>query len=199
MTTCGAKFQVSVPERKRPESSSLAVPIEVVSAMRAIQFGKEHPPFNVFIIGEGEDRIKLEKQIAMLDLTHRIFLTGFIPDAARILKAFDLFALPSVKEGLPYVLLQAMAAERAIVATAVGGIVDFLEDKKTGLICEVSDPKDIARKINMLVRDRVLRDSIIASALAMVKRSYDWSVIAENMRTKGCLWTILLPKVSCAM
>lgn len=131
----------------------------LISAVRAIQFGKERVNFNVFIVGEGEDHAKLEKQIAALGLEQRVFLTGFIPDAARLLKAFDLFALPSLKEGLPYVLIQAMAAELPIVATSVGGIPDLVAHGENGFLISPKKPALLANAIQKLLLDSKMRKS----------------------------------------
>lgn len=72
-----------------------------------------------FIIGEGEERKKLEKLAKEKDVTDRVQFLGFVPEAGKYLKAFDIFLLPSVKEGMPYVLLEAAAAGLPIVATDV--------------------------------------------------------------------------------
>jgi glycosyltransferase involved in cell wall biosynthesis len=77
------------------------------------------------IIGEGPERKKLEKLIKKYGLENNFFLLGDIPDARQYLKAFDVFVLPSVKEGFPYAVLEAMAAGAPIVATNVGGIPEM--------------------------------------------------------------------------
>jgi glycosyltransferase involved in cell wall biosynthesis len=70
----------------------------------------------------------LEQKIKEYGLTGRVKLFGFLP-AAEVLKGFDTFALPSLKEGLPYVLLEAKAAGLPIVASQVGGIPEILQGK----------------------------------------------------------------------
>jgi glycosyltransferase involved in cell wall biosynthesis len=69
-----------------------------------------------------------------------------------------------------------------VIATPVGGIVDFLVNKETGLLCDVHDPKDIARKVEMYMRDVLLRNEIVENAMHMVLDRYDWSVVVEQMR-----------------
>lgn len=80
----------------------------------------------VAIVGEGELRDTLEKRIREYGLTERVKLFGFIP-AAEVLRGFDEFALPSLKEGLPYVLLEAKLAGLPIHATRVGGVGEILD------------------------------------------------------------------------
>jgi glycosyltransferase involved in cell wall biosynthesis len=80
----------------------------------------------VAIVGEGEDRAMLERVIFEYGLKDRVKLFGFMP-AAEVLKGFDTFALPSLKEGLAYVILEARAAGLPIVANRVGGVSEALD------------------------------------------------------------------------
>ena len=89
---------------------------------------KNDPNMYVAIVGDGEDRHMLESKIKEYGLEARVKLFGFIP-AHDVLKGFDTFALPSLKEGLPYVLLEAKAAGLPIVANRVGGVGEILDAK----------------------------------------------------------------------
>ena len=82
----------------------------------------------VAIVGEGEERPKLEEKIKKYGLGNRVKLFGFIP-ANEALLGFDVFALPSLKEGLPYVLLEAKAASIPIEANRIGGVSEILDAK----------------------------------------------------------------------
>lgn len=93
-----------------------------------IEQAKTNPDMYVAIVGEGEDRQKLQSRIQKLGLGARVKLFGFIP-ASEALKGFDTFALPSLKEGLPYVLLEAKVAGLPIVANRVGGVGEILDAK----------------------------------------------------------------------
>lgn len=77
------------------------------------------------VIGEGELRKELEEQIKNYKLETIFFLVGAIPDAYKYAKAFDLFVMPSVKEGFPYALLEVMLSQTPFVATRVGGIPEI--------------------------------------------------------------------------
>ncbi len=81
---------------------------------------------SVAIVGEGEERNRLEQMIQTAGLKHRVRLFGFLP-ASEVLKGFDEFVLPSLKEGLPYVLIEARVAGLPIRANRVGGIPDILD------------------------------------------------------------------------
>jgi len=100
------------------------------------------------IIGEGEERANLEKKIELFGLQSSIFLAGRKADASSLLKAFDVFLLSSIKEGLPYVILEAGAAELPTVATSVGGLTEIIDDMKSGILIQARHPKEIAKAIN---------------------------------------------------
>lgn len=103
------------------------------------------------IIGEGEERKNLEKKIELSRLNASVFLVGKKDNAATLLKAFDVFLLPSVKEGLPYVILEAGAAELPVVATSVGGLVEIIDDMKSGILIQSKHPKEIAKAVSYLI------------------------------------------------
>jgi len=86
--------------------------IEAISELK-----KRNMHVSYFIIGEGEEREELEHHARKLEVADRVHFLGFIPEAAVYLKAFDAFLLPSLKEGMPYVLLEAASAGLPIIAT----------------------------------------------------------------------------------
>ena len=102
------------------------------------------------------------------------------------LSAADVFARPSLSEGLGSAFLEAMAAGLPVIGTAVGGIPDFLKDpsthsgQATGLFCNVNDPWDLAEKIKTLLTDRELRTKLIDNGRKLVAEKYDWDIIAEK-------------------
>ena len=89
---------------------------------------KDNPSMYVAIVGEGEDRPVLERKIKEYGLENRVKLFGFVP-SPEVLRGFDTFALPSIKEGLPYVLIEAKVAGLPIVANRIGGVSEILEAK----------------------------------------------------------------------
>lgn len=96
-----------------------------------IEEARRNPDMYVAIVGEGENRAFLEEKICEYGLTERVKLFGFLPREV-VLKGFDTFALPSLKEGLPYVLLEAKLAGLELKANPVGGVGEILnQDIKT--------------------------------------------------------------------
>jgi glycosyltransferase involved in cell wall biosynthesis len=104
-----------------------------------IEQARKDPNLYVAIVGDGEDRKFLKDKIDEYGLKQRVVLFGF-REARNVLKGFDIFALPSLKEGLPYVLLEAKQAGLPIVANRIGGIPEILDSK---------DPKEFTLE-NML-------------------------------------------------
>ena len=91
-----------------------------------IEQARKNPTMYVAIVGEGEERAHLESLIKQYDLTDRVKFFGFVP-TSEVIRGFDTFALPSLKEGLPYVLIEAKAAGIPIVANHVGGVAEILD------------------------------------------------------------------------
>src|SRR4030042_6575684 len=115
--------------------------------------------FKIIICGDGSDKDKLKKLVEEFDLKDKVFLLGDIlhADLPKYVACADIFVRPSLAEGFGIVFLEAMAAEVAVIGTPVGGIVDFLKDKESGLFCEPGTPGDIAEKIKTLIKDKELR------------------------------------------
>jgi glycosyltransferase involved in cell wall biosynthesis len=122
------------------------------------------------ITGEGHERKNLETQVKKLNLENNIYLVGAKDNAYQYLKAFDLFVLPSVKEGFPYVILEAMAAGLPIVATKVGALPEIINEKENGPLVPPADPEALAQAINNLLADSELREKIKQNNPETVKK-----------------------------
>jgi len=103
------------------------------------------------IIGEGPESKNLKSEILNLKLDKKIMLIGNIPSAASLLSAFNIYICSSIKEGLPYSILEAMQAGLPIVSTNVGAIPEVIADKKSGLLVEPKNPDRLAKKIKYLI------------------------------------------------
>lgn len=106
------------------------------------------PGLQILIIGEGKERPKLEALIKKHRLENQVFLVGRIPDAYKYLKAFDVFVLPSLKEGFPWIILEAVAAEIPIVATKVGAIPEILPQE---FLVEPKNSQALVKKISQML------------------------------------------------
>lgn len=112
------------------------------------------------IIGDGEERPLLEKLISEKRLTKKVFLMGRIANARELLPAFDVFALPSVKEGFPWVVLEAMAAKVPVIASEVGAIPEIITDGENGLLIAPRHTKELASKIERVLDSDRLRQEL---------------------------------------
>ena len=114
---------------------------------------REVPDAQFLIVGTGELKETLERQIHRLRLDKHVILTGFRTDVLSILKELDLFVMSSVTEGLCTSVLDAMAASRAVVATRAGGIPESVINNHTCLLVPVRDAVGLARAIVALLKD----------------------------------------------
>ncbi|MFA5888964.1 MAG: glycosyltransferase [Candidatus Paceibacterota bacterium] len=118
-------------------------------AIRAM--AKIEIPFIFFIIGEGEERDNLEKLIRKYNLENKVFLVGFLDNANQYLKAFDVFTLTSIKEGLPYTILEAGLAGLPVIASSVGGIPDIIENNMSGMLVEKTSVEQVIKAIEFMI------------------------------------------------
>ncbi|MBN2088568.1 glycosyltransferase family 4 protein, partial [candidate division KSB1 bacterium] len=116
------------------------------------------PDCHFIIVGDGALRESLQKLINELNLTTSFTFLGFRTDIPRILNAIDLFILPSHDEGLPLVLLEAMAAGKPVIATAVGGVAELVQNKRTGILIPPGEVDAIVLSVvDLLKSDEQMR------------------------------------------
>jgi glycosyltransferase involved in cell wall biosynthesis len=129
---------------------------------------KEIPNTELFIVGEGAERKKLEALIAQFNLQNKVHLLGLRQDVAQILNLFDIFVSSSRWEGLPLVILEAMANHKPIIATDAGGTPEVIKNNLTGVMIKQENSKLLAGKINFLIKNpkqaQKLADNAFAAA-----------------------------------
>ena len=113
-------------------------------------FTSEARPFDVILIGSGENPDR-EEMYRLAKKHKNIHLIEFIDNAASYLKAFDIFVLSSLKEGLPYTILEAMAAQVPVIATDVGGVPEMIEN--CGILIPPKNSQELADKIKYLINN----------------------------------------------
>lgn len=143
---------------------------------------REVPDARFVILGEGPLRPALERRIADHHLEKHVILGGFRPDALAMHKAFDVFVLSSVTEGLGTSLLDAMASSKPIVATRTGGIPEVVVDGETGFLVEPHDSAGLAAAIVRLLDDVDLRDRMGRAGFARVRSKFSVArMVAETV------------------
>jgi glycosyltransferase involved in cell wall biosynthesis len=129
---------------------------------------QEVPDARFIILGEGELREHLEKQVREHRLEKHVLLPGFRADVLGCIKGFDLFVMSSVTEGLGTSLLDAMACRRAIIATRAGGIPEVVEDGVNGFLVPPRDASALADAIVRALQDEPLRHRMGDAGFARV-------------------------------
>lgn len=127
-----------------------AVLIEAVS---------QNPTWKLVIIGNGQEKENLERLTKKLNVSDRVFLAGFVPNASTLLHSFDAFALVSKKEGLPYAILEASLAGLPIIGSNIPGIVEIIKDD-CGLITKVNNSQSVSEALEKLAVDQHLTKTL---------------------------------------
>lgn len=127
--------------------------------IEAAEYFKNNDGIVFAVIGDGAERTKLENLIQIKNLEKKFFLVGQISEAYKLLSAFDIFILPSLKEGFPWSLIEAMSAKLPVIATSVGAVPEIIEDGKNGIIIRPADSIRIVTKIKeILNNDRLIQE-----------------------------------------
>lgn len=154
---------------------------DIISAIKYL-------PENIclLVLGVGEDGAKLQDMANKLGLSKRIKFIGFVDhkDIPKYLAISDIFIRPSRSEGFGNSFIEAMASGLPVIATPVGGIVDFLDDKETGLFCSPDNPKSIADAVMFLLNNNEDKQRIIIKAKTRAITEYNWDKIARDMKEK---------------
>lgn len=141
------------------------------------------------IVGTGNERERLLAHIRQKKLDETVILTGFRKDIPELLNTMDVFVLPSLEEGMPQSLLQAMAMERAVVASSVGGVPEVIRDGQTGFLVSSKDPAVLAEKIGMLLRDPDQRRSFGQDGRRVITDDYSLdAMLRKTEQLYSHLW-----------
>jgi glycosyltransferase involved in cell wall biosynthesis len=134
------------------------------------------------IVGKGPLREQLEKRISETALEEDIEFRGHVPrsELVRLYKQAELCMVPSHYEGLPTVLLEPMAARAPVVATAVSGALDVIEDGENGLLAPARDPDALRDAIQELLHDAEYRDRLATNGRDTIEREYTWEAVTDR-------------------
>ena len=136
----------------------------------------------LWIVGAGDERDPLARLAAELGVADRVRLFGFRSDTIDLYQAMDVFVLSSLREGLPNVLLEAMALGVPIVATRIAGIPRLVEDGENGILVDPGDFLELSGAIDRLLNDRMLRARIATAGRRTVEKSYSFAVRMVRIR-----------------
>lgn len=141
---------------------------------------KIFPNLKCLIVGDGLLRKELERISERLEISKNCIFTGTMHNIPEVLSILDGLVLPSISEGFPMILLEAMAARCPIVATRIGGIPELIENGKTGILVEPRDHQALARAIEELLQNKEKTKEMTSMARLMVEKEF----IAEGMVKK---------------
>lgn len=149
------------------------------------------PDLHLAIAGRGDERPALQAQAERLGLGARVHLLGLRPDIARLLTRADIVVHPSLAEGLPLAVLEAMFARRAIVASAVGEIPAALDQGTAGVLVPPADPAALASALATLLEDPARAATLADRALARARAEYSAATMADRY---GAIYDRLLAR-----
>jgi glycosyltransferase involved in cell wall biosynthesis len=161
-----------------------------------LQAAQRIPEVDLVFVGDGPRRMELECQARALGLGDRVHFLGFRSDVPDLLAACDMFVLPSLWEGLPLAVLEAMAARKPVVATAIGGTDETVAHGVTGILVPPADPAALANAIRSLVADPEASRRLGEAGRARVE--HEFSVETMMARVEAVYQDLLGPHGSLA-
>jgi glycosyltransferase involved in cell wall biosynthesis len=141
------------------------------------------PGLHLMVVGEGPDRPAIEAMIRRHNLADVITLAGQQTDMPVVYASMDIFVLPSLNEGLPMTLLEAMAARKPVVATRVGAVPTVITDRENGLLIAPADEAGLTHALRQLLADPELCRYLGRNARAHVERNFTSSAMVQKYRT----------------
>jgi len=142
----------------------------IVTVARKLKDAGEKVKF--FIVGEGPLRDILQKQIKESGVEDYVYLLGFRPDVVGLLQVADVFLLPSLDEGMPMALLEAVASKTPVIATPVGDITNLLRDGHSGVIVNVDDVESLFIGVRRMLDSVELRQNCAVAAYDALYKDY---------------------------
>jgi glycosyltransferase involved in cell wall biosynthesis len=138
------------------------------------------PEAEFVFVGDGPLRPHLEKRARQLGVSHRTTFLGTRPDVASILRTCQVLVRPSLLEGMPLTVLEAMACGLPVVATPVSGTAELVRQGKSGLLVPPADPASLSRAILLLMGDEPLRESQGRTGRRLVELGHSWDAVAAR-------------------
>lgn len=134
------------------------------------------------VVGDGPERNRLEKLVNDLGLRSRVLFTGAVPfgDLTDLYAEAEFFVLPTVAEGSPLVVLEALASGLPVVSTKVSGIPEVVDNEQNGFIVPPRDVRALAERMELLIRDADLRAKMSQNARKSTVENFGWNVVAER-------------------
>ncbi|MDE3259261.1 MAG: glycosyltransferase family 4 protein [Gemmatimonadota bacterium] len=134
---------------------------------------KRYPKTCFLVVGQGEYKSELVETTRQAKVEDHFYYTGFVENVPRMLSGIDILVHPSMSEGLPNAVLEAMAMGKPVVATAVGGVTELIEDGKSGVLVPSQDQESLTRALCMLLGDPHKRMVLGNGGLKRARMAFD--------------------------
>ncbi|MEW6108622.1 MAG: glycosyltransferase family 4 protein [Nitrospirota bacterium] len=141
---------------------------------------KEDKTAYLLLLGEGQVKNKLEDKAAAAGISDNICFKGNVNNVHEFLNSADVFVFPSLREGMPNSLLEAMSCGLPVIASKIGGVVDVVEDGKSGILFEPGDVSGLASAMIILLKDKELRQKLGAEARKRAVEDFSIDRVADE-------------------
>jgi glycosyltransferase involved in cell wall biosynthesis len=134
-------------------------------------------PLKIMIVGDGPQKIEMEKFAQQAGLQNKVIFAGFQKDIETWLPSMDVFVLPSLTEGTPMALLESMACGIPVIATRVGGVPKVIESGINGILVDPADPVKLYKELKIVLNNHSLRKRMAQKAIDTIKKKHsinDW-------------------------
>ena len=143
---------------------------------------KDHPMTKFFIIGTGELEEKLKKQVEDLNLSNDVMFMGYRSDVQNLMSQLDLVVLSSLWEGFPLTPIEAYSVGKTIVATAVDGTIEIIQNEENGLLVESRNSLQISKAVCRFIENEQLKSKCEHGAKESFEKEYSFEKFAEEHR-----------------
>lgn len=141
---------------------------------------KTHPDVVCKIAGQGHLLPRLQAEAADLGIGNQVAFLGLRDDIPQFLQSIDVFVLPSLSEGLPLSVLEAMAAGKPVIATNVGGVSEVVQDQRTGFLVPPKDPEAMANRILRVMADQAMAERLGRAGREKVERDFSLDTMTQQ-------------------
>ncbi|MCI5140924.1 MAG: glycosyltransferase family 1 protein [Candidatus Electrothrix sp. ATG1] len=197
----GSRFQISID--KQAKRRELGIPpvgpvIGIISRIEKVKGIKyllqampkiinEFPDITLLIVGDGSEKSSLKAESRQLDIEKNVIFTGARDDIPEVFQVLDIYLLPSLSEGLPMGLLEAMAAGCPVIATAIGGVPSVIKHGVTGVLIPKKNPVAIAKEVIYLLSNYDVRGKYSKYSKVIIEKKYS---INEMMKHYERLYAV---------
>jgi glycosyltransferase involved in cell wall biosynthesis len=176
-------------ELQLPLSSRIIMTVAVLREPKGVQFMiralpailEQCPDVHYLIVGDGVHRAALSDLVDGLAIKNHVTFAGHRTDIPDLLACCDIFVLPTLKDALPTVLIEALAAEKPIIASDVGGVPEIIESGVDGLLVEPGDPSKLVEACLQLLKDHGVRSQLVRAGSETLRKRFSIDLQIEHL------------------